>query len=160
MKIEEIEKLLADATPGPWFAHATDDDAFANARFVSDKPGEFCHDDKQSLTNDRDENENIIAVTLWQGRGPYIDEKNGRENANARLIAAEPTVIRELVELVKVMRDVIKAAREVNISSQNNDPDSSSVVISGHLLGELNRTLVYLDCDNAIKESTWAGLMR
>ena len=28
MNLDEISKLLGEATPGPWFAHATDDSDF------------------------------------------------------------------------------------------------------------------------------------
>lgn len=68
-ELTEIEVRANAATPGPWYAHATDDEVFSNARYISLEPGEFRHDNKRSMDSQSDEradSEQVIAITLLQ----------------------------------------------------------------------------------------------
>lgn len=82
-ELEEIRERTAAATPGPWFAHATDDRYSMNAFYVSVVPSEtgFRHDGQHGLDPNSDEQANpaeVIAITLLQA--PRLVEIGGRDN--------------------------------------------------------------------------------
>lgn len=70
-ELAEIEVRVAKATPGPWYARATDDVAFMNARYVGTQPvapgdAEFRHDGLCGLSEDGGDSRNVVAITLLQ----------------------------------------------------------------------------------------------
>lgn len=65
--IAQQRAIIKAATPGPWYAAATDDRMCMNARYVTTKPCAFEHDQANSMDVDCvQEPETVIAVTLLQ----------------------------------------------------------------------------------------------
>jgi hypothetical protein len=82
MTIEEIEKLLSEAAPGPW-------DSWTN---------EVWHEKYQKRS--------VVAWTNIENEKdvtPYASVYE-TEFANAKLIAAAPTIIRQLLDVVKAAK--------------------------------------------------------
>ncbi len=69
-QLQQIEERVAKATPGPWYAHATDDMYATNARYVSIKPGNIHHHDNKRGMSDGDKHQadpnSVVAITLLQ----------------------------------------------------------------------------------------------
>ena len=69
-QLQLIEERAARATPGPWYAHATDDMHASNARYVSVAPGNiFHHDNKRGMlegASHQAKPEDVVAITLLQ----------------------------------------------------------------------------------------------
>lgn len=86
--LDELDKLHEAATPAPWYAHATDDEYFMNARYVGTRPSDNCHDDGNGLAAgwpDQEPPESVIAITLLQQ--PRLADNN-KCDENMLLIAA------------------------------------------------------------------------
>ena len=65
----EIRAYCEDASAGPWYAHATDDDVFMNARYVGLRPAQFWHDNLRGMEpngDDQEPSETVIAITCLQ----------------------------------------------------------------------------------------------
>ncbi len=99
-RIEEIEELLAAATEGPWFIRYFDDEYFMNMFLITNKPGPGRHEGllSECFENEGIEPEDIVAAVLLQEPRIVSGEKF---EENAELIAAAPTIIRELLDEVK-----------------------------------------------------------
>lgn len=103
----EIETRASAATPGPWYAHATDDNVFSNARYVSLEPGEFRHDGKQSMdeeSHDKADSEKVIAITLLQS--PQLADCDECEE-NTVFIAHARSDIPRLIAEIRRLRAMI-----------------------------------------------------
>lgn len=70
-----VEAEWRATTPGTWYAHATDDDRYQNARYVSAEPSEtgdrasLAHDDGQGMaegSGDQADPRQVVAITLLQ----------------------------------------------------------------------------------------------
>lgn len=88
--IEEVEELLAKATPGQWWY---DGYCYIFAR----QPDGNCH----PMIADFDSDE--AYLTRMRGVGAGLVE-NGQQEANAQLIAAAPDLLRHLVDENKALR--------------------------------------------------------
>lgn len=102
-QLKAIRDRCNRATPGPWYAHATDDDMCMCAEYVGTVPCEFAHDQKAGFNVDPD---TVIAITLLQSP-PYctadIHEHNTRFIANARTDI--PALLYEIDRLREELRD-------------------------------------------------------
>lgn len=116
--LDELERLLAQATPGEWHVTNPDDDYFMNAYVVTDDPTHY------DLENHR----HNIAITLLQ-QPRYADAKEYEENAEliVALHNSAPAMIAELraaravcelitlwagVEMTTLHPDIAKALRK------------------------------------------------
>jgi len=108
MTIEELRRMLDAATPGPWYARATDDWKSQNALYISTIPGSgMQHDGQRGLDIDADiDSDNIIAVTLLQSPPVATAEAS---DANTELIAAA-------VNALPALLAVVEAAQEIDVS--------------------------------------------
>ena len=99
--LDRLEQLAKDASPGPWYAKATDDDVSMSALYVSTVPGPFAHDQKRSMEEPSDIYEDVVAITLLQS--PRLaDIADAKWNENAHYIAAvSPDVVLELIAEVR-----------------------------------------------------------
>lgn len=108
-ELAELERLEQAATAGPWYPHATDDEVFMNARYVSTEPGptvrrvklpdgehvidvgKWTHDGAQGMADgneDQAQSDKVVAVTLLQA--PRL---------------ADPDQCDENTELIAVLRN-------------------------------------------------------
>jgi hypothetical protein len=105
-ELVEIERRAVAAAPGPWFARATDDGAFMNARYVGLDPiapddHDFRHDELQGMSEGEGKSNRVIAITLLQyprlADGPNEDE-------NTEFIAHAREDVPRLVAEVRRLR--------------------------------------------------------
>ena len=71
--LADVEREWAATTPGTWYAHASDDQLFSTARYVSTQPPrrgqELVHDNRRALfagSADQADPEQVVAITLLQ----------------------------------------------------------------------------------------------
>lgn len=106
-ELAEIEARAGAATPGPWYAHATDDEVFSNARYVSVQPGEFRHDNKRGMDSQSDEradSEKVIAITLLQS--PRLAECNECDENTLFIAHARSDIPRLIAEIRRLKAGV------------------------------------------------------
>lgn len=114
MKLEEIEAMLEAATPGPW-------------KWRKDKSGdpyllESLHKEPNKFAEKGYIHPDVLRINQysvgWDGYDFDIDFN--KDDHDARLIAAAPTIIKELVEQVrKLQRELDRA---YNIIGENIHP--------------------------------------
>jgi hypothetical protein len=89
--VAELERLAADATPGPWYVGRFDDEHFMSAisieAYLSNETGQA-----------RSE---VIAATLIQ-QPRYVDPSDARWSENARLITEMRNALPELLRLARI----------------------------------------------------------
>lgn len=120
-ELAELERLEQAATAGPWYPHATDDEVFMNARYVSTEPGptmrrvklsdgehvidvgKWTHDGAQGMADgnkDQAQSDKVVAVTLLQApRLADPDQCDENTELIAALRNAAPRLLAELAEL-------------------------------------------------------------
>jgi hypothetical protein len=108
-QLSKIEARLNAATPGPWYAHATDDDMAMNARYVGLEPCKFRHDERCGMGADCDAPENVIAITLLQHPALALADEN---DENTLFIAHAWTDIGNLVAEVRRLRAAMGGGKE------------------------------------------------
>lgn len=96
--IEEIESLLAETTPGPWYVRGFDDGTAATLIAVATEP-----DDGIERRWPDFPHRDIVAVTLLQSGVPF-SHRSGKAERNAQLIARTPEYLSQLVAEVKRLR--------------------------------------------------------
>lgn len=101
-ELDRLEKLAQAATPGPWYAHATDDQMFMNARYVGLKKCDFRHDGECGLDiDDPDDGNEIICITLLQSPPLVLQDAC---DENTMFIAASREAVPALVAEVRRLR--------------------------------------------------------
>jgi hypothetical protein len=103
--LEQIEKRAAEATPGPWYPHRTDDQVHSNARYVSVEPSDFAHDNKTRMwagSRQQANPEGVIAITLLQSPGLAVADAC---DENTLFIAHARTDVPSLVSEVRRLRE-------------------------------------------------------
>lgn len=105
--LNQAETDSRGATPAPWFAKATDDEQYMNARYVSTDPGPFEHDNKTSLDAhdpDLDVVKSCVAITLLQAPSLAIHDA-GCWDEDAQFIATARTAVPVLLGIVREALD-------------------------------------------------------
>lgn len=110
-RLKEIERRANAATPGPWYAKATDDEKFMNARYVSTLPGEFRHDHKRSMAPDECDETAVVAITLLQTPG-LAAVADDRWDENTEFIAHAREDIPALISALRAEREKTKRLTE------------------------------------------------
>ena len=59
-------ELCNKATPGPWYAGATDDERFMNLHYVTTEPRSYRHDGKRAFVEGLIRRDKVVAITLLQ----------------------------------------------------------------------------------------------
>ena len=107
-------ELCNKATPGPWYAGATDDEHFMNLHYVTTEPRSYRHDGERAFVEGLIRKDKVVAITLlqtprfvdcWQfGENTrFIAEaREGWPHAIERALKAE-ALVRELVEALDFM---------------------------------------------------------
>jgi hypothetical protein len=116
-ELEEIEARCNTASPGPWFAHATDDEYFMNARYVSLEPGEFRHDNKRGMGYggaDQVDPDKVIAITLLQQPELVYQDKC---NENTIFIANARADVPRLLDHIRYLEQALIEARNKGIDT-------------------------------------------
>src|SRR6185436_15609990 len=119
--LREIETREAQATPGPWYAHRTDDEVHSNARYVSIEPSDFRHDNKTRMwagSQQQARPEDVIAITLLQN--PQLAIADACDE-NTLFLAHARTDIPRLVTEVRRLR-----ARVLELEVRSGKSDSVS----------------------------------
>lgn len=101
--LAKLKRLEAAATPGPWYAHATDDRYCMNARYVGVRKSDFSHDNLCGLSHkslDQEPPQDVIAITLLQMPNLATNE-NCDENTEfiASIRNAAPELFARIAEL-------------------------------------------------------------
>lgn len=80
-RLAEIVERANKASEGPWYPHATDDDLFMNARYVSTESGDLYHDGARGMAEGECDDNVVVAITLLQSpRLAGIDDAKWDEN--------------------------------------------------------------------------------
>lgn len=111
-RLAEIEARANAATRGPWFAHATDDQMFMNARYVSITPGSFHHDEGNGMAegwSSQVDSETVVAITLLQS--PRLVDPDEMDE-NTEFIAAARFDVPALVMEVRRLRTALVIAKQ------------------------------------------------
>lgn len=114
--LKEIETRAALATPGPWYAHRTDDELYSSAAYVSIEASDFNHDNKTRMSAGSPQQakpEGVIAITLLQN--PQLAVADACDE-NALFIAHARTDVPQLIAEVRRLRERVvemeKSARK------------------------------------------------
>ena len=102
--IERAKTLSGKATPGPWYAHATDDDMGMNGRYVGTKECEFKHDNEYGLSTNYPNND-IVAITLLQSPPMALDVY---ADDNTKFIAESREMLPEMAEKLESMPEMLQ----------------------------------------------------
>jgi hypothetical protein len=95
-ELDELARLDAAASPGPWYVRSMDDDLCCGARAAATKPN--TPGDNDDLTEST--LHGIVAATSLQHRN-YVMPADGKGIENADLIAAVRTALPELLRLAR-----------------------------------------------------------
>src|SRR5215207_5461724 len=95
--LENLAKLDAAATPGPWHVRFMDDEHSMNSVAVSTRPDTGAHESMRAGELPGDE---IVAATLIQ-QPAYIVPADDRWDENAVLIATVRSALPELIRLAR-----------------------------------------------------------
>lgn len=112
--LDDALELDALATPGPWFAHYTDDMYAANAVFVSTQPKDEQIDPGRGLAAgaiEQIEPGYVVAIVLLQNP-PLANISDERWDCNARFIAAARTYMPQMAKEIISLRGQINAMRQ------------------------------------------------
>ncbi len=106
-QLRQIEARAAKATPGPWYAHATDDMYASNALYISVEPGSIDHHDNRHGMEEGNWKQadpgGVVAITLLQS--PLLACVKSREwDENSVFIAHARTDIPLLAAEVRRLR--------------------------------------------------------
>lgn len=129
--------LAEKATAGPWYAHATDDEYFMNARYVGTVPGpqsrtrtveladgttreftttgDFIHDGGNGMAlgfPDQADSESVVAITLLQQ--PRLADPDGCDENTLFIAAARSDVPALAADVAALVAEVarLRAAQE------------------------------------------------
>lgn len=108
-QLDKLEALTEAATPGPWYAHNTDDTSFMNVYAVTTSPIEpdFQYDNEAT-------HEEVVAVTLFQY--PRIAcHKADRWDEDAAFIAAARNTMPQLLAEVRRLQAIERAAKAYRV---------------------------------------------
>ena len=115
-RLREIEERANRATPGPWYAKATDDASFMNAMYVSTRPGPFEHDNRRGMDPTAPDHDasHVVAITLLQT--PLLaDVADAKWDENTEFIAHA----REDVPwLLSLLREREEQARQLGVQME------------------------------------------
>lgn len=116
-ELAEWRSVCEAATPGPWYAHYTDDNMCMCAMYISTEPGEGRHDNLRGMDIDDDTHrpdpKTVRAITLLQsprlvGDGD-VEAGTFRAEEDTAFIAAVrdalPRLIARVEELEAAMRE-------------------------------------------------------
>lgn len=105
LELEAIKERASDATPGPWFAAATDDDMCMSALYVTTEPTTFDHSNTHGMApGDSDSNpEKVVCITLLQSP-PLAIHKAQRWDEDTLFIAHAREDVPALVQTVEELR--------------------------------------------------------
>lgn len=117
MKLDEIEALLEAATTGPWIDpwEAEIDEDFEG---IKSETGEI-----------------VLSVQWHDGDRLYLN------HPNARLIAAAPTIIRDLVERVRKLEMVKEQAEEIVSWADGRAEYHGEVSVDAQLVANLDSAI-------------------
>lgn len=104
-ELKAIRKRASEATPGPWFAAATDDDMCMNALFVTTEPTPFEHSNTHGMSpGDKDSKpEKVVAITLLQSP-PLAYHEAQRWDEDTLFIAHAREDVPALIETVEALQ--------------------------------------------------------
>lgn len=117
--LDKLEALEKAATPGLWYAHATDDTYCMNARYIGTRPSEFVHDNLRGLapsSPDKEPPNDVIAITLLQQ--PKL-ANNEHYEENMELIVALRNAAPELIELARENAALKAEVERLKIANNN-----------------------------------------
>ena len=119
VNLDEISKLLGEITQGEWWVDPDGPEYSVNYKGPLDT---FRH---------------VAMVSC------YIHRQGDKEEneANARLIAAAPTIIRELVERVRVLENVREQAEEIVSWADGKEAYQGEVEIDAQLIANLDSAI-------------------
>ncbi len=110
-ELAAISARADQATPGPWFGHATDDEYSSNALYVSPRPGsQEHHDNRRGMAEGNPfqaDPASVVAITLLQTPLlclPKEFEENTEFIAHAR--ADIPRLVAEVRRLRKRLEEL------------------------------------------------------
>ena len=108
-------ELCNKATPGPWYARATDDEVFMNLRYVTTEPASFEHDGCRSFTEGIVQSGDVVALTLLQ-HPRMADPDKFDENTLFIAQAREgwPHAIERAIKAETLARELVAALREIS----------------------------------------------
>jgi hypothetical protein len=109
--LADVEREWAATTPGRWHAHASDDELFSTARYVSTQPPrreqEFVHDNRRALfagSQDQADPEQVVAITLLQN--PALAEAD-QCDPNTLFIAHVHQQLPRLLAVIRRLDDAL-----------------------------------------------------
>jgi hypothetical protein len=115
-QLNDIFELDNLATPGPWYAHFTDDQLAANAIYVSTEPENEQIDPGRALAEGFPEQVDpgfVVAIVLLQN--PELARiRDERWDVNARFIAAARTYVPEMAREIVRLRSELAILRKDN----------------------------------------------
>jgi hypothetical protein len=109
--LADVEREWTATTPGTWYAHASDDELFSTARYVSTQPPrrgqEFVHDNRRALfagSKDQADPERVVAITLLQN--PSLAEAD-QCDPNTLFIAHMHQHLPRLLAVIRRLNDAL-----------------------------------------------------
>lgn len=101
-ELNAISRRVENATPGPWFPAATDDDVAMSACYVTTTPCRFEHDNKFGMAPGTADFDNVICVTLLQ-HPRLACHKSDKWDENTEFIAHAREDVPALVETTRAL---------------------------------------------------------
>jgi len=112
-------ELCNKATPGPWYAGATDDEHFMNLHYVTTEPRSYRHDGERAFVEGLIRKDKVVAITLLQ-TPRFVDCWQFGENTRFIAQAREgwPHAIERAIKAEALVRELVHSLKLIRSSSQ------------------------------------------